>query len=232
MFIAAIDTSCGFSFAVADDKDGLIASCTRTFEPGRRETAEVMPALIKEQLGQVEISAESVRRWTVGTGPGSFTGIRAGISLVAGICRNTGAECRGIPSSSALIIDSPVKLEENDTAAVLNDARQKQLIATFYKRRNNETCLWKESRVINPEKPPPELFSCSCLISVQAEIVGSLLNKELRRKLIPAESLRASSFFCYTDWPAGRGEKKRSLEPIYVRPSVFVSPDPALSRRA
>lgn len=68
-----------------------------------------------------------VSRWTVGTGPGNFTGLRVSSALVSGLCfgRND-IQGRGIPSAMALAAD--LASRENDRIAVIYDGRRGELL--------------------------------------------------------------------------------------------------------
>ena len=61
----------------------------------RRQTEETLPA-VAEVLGQAGAGMDDVRVLAVTTGPGSFTGVRIGISVVKGIAL-------GLPEPSELI---------------------------------------------------------------------------------------------------------------------------------
>ena len=50
----------------------------------RRQTEETLPA-VAEELAQADVKVDSVRFLAVTTGPGSFTGVRIGISVVKGM---------------------------------------------------------------------------------------------------------------------------------------------------
>ncbi len=57
-------------------------------------------------LGELSLSARDVARWTAGTGPGNYTGLRIVSALVSGIAfERDNVCCRGIPSAHAVLAD-------------------------------------------------------------------------------------------------------------------------------
>ena len=56
----------------------------RVWVSRRRQTEETLPA-VAEELAQAGVKVDSVRFLAVTTGPGSFTGVRIGISVVKGM---------------------------------------------------------------------------------------------------------------------------------------------------
>lgn len=82
-----------------------------------RDSSALLPKL-EECLRSVNLSLNDVKRWTVGTGPGNYTGLRIVSALVSGIAFDReGMYCRGIPSAYA--IASEMALSQNETAAVV-----------------------------------------------------------------------------------------------------------------
>ncbi len=224
MFIGAIDTSHGFSFALFDQDQNRVVIDHR--QPGglRNDTRE-MPLTIQRLIRDQELHAAMIPRWIVGTGPGSFTGIRTGISFIAGICLQTAAEHYGLPSSLAVAIRVLDRVPEGGLLGVLNDARQGQFIASVYRKINLELELEQAAAVIDPKAIPPAVADCSILTSVQAEAVEPYLGKELAARLVPQVSVDATAFFAAPiAVPEDQAAREKSLEPVYVRPAVFVSP--------
>ena len=81
MISAALDTSCGAAFAVKCD--GRLRVNANLALTGRDSDRELVP-WIARCLEAESIEFAAVNRWSVGIGPGSFSGIRAGIALVKG----------------------------------------------------------------------------------------------------------------------------------------------------
>lgn len=68
----------------------------------REGRGDVILPLIDELLSARGLSARDVARWAVDVGPGSFTGVRVGVSTVKGIAFATGAEVVAVDAFDAL----------------------------------------------------------------------------------------------------------------------------------
>jgi tRNA threonylcarbamoyladenosine biosynthesis protein TsaB len=81
--------------------------------------------MIDELLSSRGLSARDVQRWAVDVGPGSFTGVRVGVSTVKGIAFATGANVVGVSAFDALAQDdSTVILEAGKGEVYFRVARE------------------------------------------------------------------------------------------------------------
>ncbi|MFM1800829.1 MAG: tRNA threonylcarbamoyladenosine biosynthesis protein TsaB, partial [Planctomycetota bacterium] len=110
---------------------------TRTIEPSQVHGKELVPA-IGRLIHDSGYSIQDISALAVGIGPGSFTGLRVGLSVV-----KTMAEVLGIP---VIPIDSlllPVLLleEKYRTAVSIADAQRGSVYCSVYER-NPISGLW------------------------------------------------------------------------------------------
>ena len=100
MRVLAIDTALeACSAAVLDtERAGTIAHET---EPMQRGHAEALIPLISRVLAFARLTFSEVDRIAVTTGPGSFTGLRVGISAARGIALATGKPAVGLSTLAA-----------------------------------------------------------------------------------------------------------------------------------
>jgi tRNA threonylcarbamoyladenosine biosynthesis protein TsaB len=87
--------------------------------------------LIANWFQERELSPQSIERIVVGTGPGSYTGLRIGIATALGLARGAASEAMGVPSGEALCWR---ELEPGTEAIYLLDARQNELYFAHYAR--------------------------------------------------------------------------------------------------
>src|SRR3989442_5484263 len=93
MRVLAIDTALeACSAAVFDTSSGVLASETRGMARGHAE--QLMP-LIARVMNEGGFEFADLDRIAVTTGPGSFTGLRVGISAARGIALVAGETARG-----------------------------------------------------------------------------------------------------------------------------------------
>ena len=88
-----------------------------SFQMRGRDSSSLLPRL-EDCLKGENISLNDVKRWTAGTGPGNYTGLRIVSALVSGIVfGRKDMMCRGIPSAYA--IASEMKLSVDERIAVV-----------------------------------------------------------------------------------------------------------------
>jgi tRNA threonylcarbamoyladenosine biosynthesis protein TsaB len=100
----------------------------------RRHASDLLPRLeeLLDRLGVTRAGGRlPLERIVVGTGPGSYTGLRIGLALARGLARATGARLAGIPSFEALAL---VALSPGETGAVVLDARSERTYHGRYRR--------------------------------------------------------------------------------------------------
>ena len=96
----------------------------------RPHASDLMPAL-SELLGAAGVAPAEVEAVAVGTGPGSYTGLRVGVATALGLARGAGASLTALPSVEALVWGECAPREE---AGVLLDARAGELYFAHYRR--------------------------------------------------------------------------------------------------
>ena len=220
MIHAALDTSLAAAFTVADD-DRVLANCTLAAH-GRASDERLVPWLL-DTVSALDLELSSIERWTVGTGPGSFSGIRVGISWVLGVCAGTGATVRGVPSSLALAREATGPCI-GDTVAVLHDARRQQVVLSTYQLGENGLAPTGTPAVINP---PDLSVDCYAALVTAQDPVSDLLGDALGARLLRVSTVDARHLLrADWPWPPDHPAMIASLEPVYVRPAVFVKPKP------
>src|SRR5262249_28362348 len=115
MRLLAIDTALeACSAAVLDsDRGGIIASETLTM--GRGHAEAIMP-LIARVMDLADVEFASLDRVAVTTGPGSFTGLRVGISATRGIALAAGKPAVGLSTLAGFA--APLIAEDDSTHVV------------------------------------------------------------------------------------------------------------------
>jgi len=103
--ILAINTSTPqFGLALLDDDGTILAEYFMSKEKGH--FGSLMPAL-HSLLSKLKADIHDQKAVVVATGPGSFTGLRVGLSIAKGLCHGLNIPVIGIPSLEALASQLP-----------------------------------------------------------------------------------------------------------------------------
>lgn len=103
MVVLAIDTSeshCSAALMLAD------GSASHKMEDIGRGHAERLIPMIEELLEEAGLVYGDIERIAVVTGPGTFTGLRIGLSVARGLALTLGVPCIGVMSLMALAAES------------------------------------------------------------------------------------------------------------------------------
>jgi tRNA threonylcarbamoyladenosine biosynthesis protein TsaB len=94
-----------------------------------------LPSAIDELLGAAGLSIRDVAAIAIGTGPGSFTGLRIGISYAKGIAMASGCAMFGVPSFDAIALAALERnnIETGRVICVVTDARKGEVYAALYR---------------------------------------------------------------------------------------------------
>lgn len=127
MNLLAIDTSSAGTLVVARSASGAIAE--RRHEPGDGERpahTTLGLVLAAQALDELGLTWTDLDRVGVGTGPGSFTGLRAGLSAAAGVARRLEIPLIGITAPALLAAGASVRAGERPLLTVV-DGRRREL---------------------------------------------------------------------------------------------------------
>ena len=97
-------------------------------------------AAIQQALAPQHLAASAIDLFAVGLGPGSFTGIRAGLAAVQGLALPHMRPIKGIPSFDALALAAAPRIPPDcPQLCVLGDARQQEVYYALYDREGRPT---------------------------------------------------------------------------------------------
>jgi tRNA threonylcarbamoyladenosine biosynthesis protein TsaB len=130
MKVLGVDTATtGGGIGIIDDEKVL---AEYTFEAGDTPSARLIPA-IQGVLDQAGLDLATLDAIAVSLGPGSFTGVRVGLSAVKGLSLAGGMPVLGVPSLDALAAQLPRQRTPNLICPLI-DARKGEVYAALYKR--------------------------------------------------------------------------------------------------
>jgi tRNA threonylcarbamoyl adenosine modification protein YeaZ len=129
MILLAIDTSAGLCAAsIHDTAAGERGRCVRDLGKGH---AEHLMAVIDEALAAAGTAYADLDRLMVSVGPGSFTGIRVGVSAARGLALALKIPAVGVTTLEALAFEAHKKHAGRNVLALLDGGRG-ELRAALY----------------------------------------------------------------------------------------------------
>lgn len=126
MNILMIDTS-GPACGVAIAKEGRII-CEMQLTSGKTHSQRVMP-MVSSALDMCEMSVSDIDLFGVVVGPGSFTGVRIGVSTVKALAHAAGKPCIGVDALHALAANIT---EFDGVVCPILDARAQQVYGAMF----------------------------------------------------------------------------------------------------
>ena len=128
----AIETSSRTS-SIALCRDASVLA-TRSFSHGLQNAALILPQ-IDELFREQSVAPRQIDLVAVSIGPGSFTGLRIGVTLAKTLCFATGARLIAVPSLLVIAHNAPA-----DASYILPllDAKRDQVFAAVYKRQGGQ----------------------------------------------------------------------------------------------
>lgn len=130
MKILSIDSS-SVTASVAITENGNILS-EKFINNGLTHSQTLMP-MVEEAINESGISVSDIDLFAVTNGPGSFTGVRIGISCVKGMADALGKKCIAVSTLEA--IAEPLKNQDVIACAVM-DARCNQVYTALFNKGN------------------------------------------------------------------------------------------------
>lgn len=123
MYDAVLDSAAGTAYLAVFDSGRLRFSAAA---PMRGREAAKLPVWVEEELKSRGLRLAEIARWTVGAGPGSFTGLRLTAALVAGWCCGRKNACRAVPG--VLGLARAARPRSGETLGCLYDGRNREII--------------------------------------------------------------------------------------------------------
>ena len=129
--VLAIDTSGSFCSVAVVNASGVLSSLS---SEGEGDHFEQLPLMVGRACGDAGISPSDLRSIRVGVGPGSFTGLRIGMSFVKGLAWSLRVPLIGCSSLAGAAIAAMSRDSSVGRVVVLADARRDEVFAAVYSR--------------------------------------------------------------------------------------------------
>jgi tRNA threonylcarbamoyladenosine biosynthesis protein TsaB len=197
---------------------------------GKGHFSPLMPA-VDELITGYGLDHENIKGVAVATGPGSFTGLRVGLSLAKGFSHALRVPVIGVSSLKALAFQLP--LTPHPIAPLLSSRRGEVFTALFLWNRKNELVRKEKDNCFKLEDIP-SLFTDSVVFIGNDFLTQGALLKEWtvnHARIAPPQcwQLKASSVgaLALNRVDAGESDDPGNLVPRYFRPPD-IRPSPAI----
>jgi tRNA threonylcarbamoyladenosine biosynthesis protein TsaB len=219
--MVAIDTSTRFAgLALYDGETVLSESYWRSH---RNQSVELMPQLVR-MLERQRMAEEGICVVAVAIGPGSFTGLRIGLSVAKGLALARDVPILGVPTLDAIAFQHAEQRRPMIWAAI-RAGRGRFCVARYERRRGR----WRQHGDIHLTT----LDGLAGLINARCLVTGELSQRETEyiadhtdddvKFTIPSQSMRRPSCIAELAWrrfARGESDDLSTLSPIYIHPEL------------
>ena len=217
----AIDTSTGIAgIALVQDSQVL---AELTWRCGQNHTVELLPHLTN-LLNQTGVNLQSVTGIIVAKGPGSFNGLRVGISTAKGLAFSLGIPIVGI---STLEAEAYQHAATGLPICPIHNAGRSEIATATYQKKEGKWLQLTSEHITTIEALCSEITTRTVFCGELVSAVTSQLRKKLKQRAVippPAARVRRASFLAELGLQrlkAGDYDDLATLQPLYLRrPSI------------
>ncbi len=217
----AIDTSTDTASLALVQDDGVLAELT--WRCGQNHTTQLLPHL-SHLLNRTELSLQSVSGVIVARGPGSYNGLRVGISTAKGLAFSLGIPIVGI---STLEAEAYQHAETGLPICPIVNARREEIATAIYQRKGNKWRQLTAEHITTVDALCSQITTKTVFCGEFIPSIATQLEKQLEQKAVilpPAAGLRRASFLAELGLKrlkAGDYDNPTTLQPLYLRgPSI------------
>ena len=170
---------------------------TRSQHCGNRKSSfsdQLLP-MVDKVLSSAKINLDKIDGFAVTNGPGSFTGLRVGLSLVKGLVLVTEKPFVGVDTLEA--IAALVPKTDYQICSIL-DARKREVYCALFHHQDNQLTRITENSAIKPENlckiiSKSTIFIGSGLNTYRQLLIDTLGELFIERKILEEDSIAASA---------------------------------------
>lgn len=194
-----------------------------------RNHTELLLPRIDLLLRLFDLELAALELFAIGLGPGSFTGLRIGLSTLKALAWSQRRPLIGVNSLDALALDAP---RADGWLCVAQDARKKEVYSSLYRVDGYRTQLVSDPSVLPAEALADELAAqvsdpeALTLVGSGATLYREVFAARFGRDAVPPSGHRAHQVqardvarLALQRWRNNDLDELAALEPEYVRPS-------------
>lgn len=183
---------------------------TKLFEVYRlmqRRDAALLASFMQDTLNMHGLGFNDITHWTVGAGPGSFTGMRIASALVQGLVYSKNILSRTVPSAEAVAVSAGT----DRNACVIFDGRNREIILLNLSDGQNAILNQAQAQDYFRQNK----FESIAAMKYDSNAIGAIVPPEVFAEIKWAEKLDTDTFF-----DSEKDFDNDLTKLIYIRPSV------------
>ncbi|MEE8599087.1 MAG: tRNA (adenosine(37)-N6)-threonylcarbamoyltransferase complex dimerization subunit type 1 TsaB [Dehalococcoidales bacterium] len=223
----AIDTSTNTAgIALVQDSEVL---AELTWHCGQNHTTQLLPQLA-HLLNQTGTNLQSINCIIVARGPGSFNGLRVGISTAKGLAFSLGIPIVGINTLEA---EAYQHAETGLAVCPILNAGRGEVATAVYQRKHDAWHQLTTEHITTIEALCPQITTTTIFCGELTPLITTQLTEQLKQRAIippPAALFRRASFLAELGLKRlkdGDYDNPSTLQPIYLRQPPITKPKPA-----
>lgn len=119
-------------------------------ESDEQHHSQLLGVYVDELLKKHKINASDLSAVAVSMGPGSYTGLRIGVSLAKGLCFGADIPLIAVDTLRGLALSVAEQTERNSLLCPMLDARRMEVYTAMYQR-NGDNVFHTRAEIITPE---------------------------------------------------------------------------------
>lgn len=174
MKILGIDTSTKYLGIAVANENSILAE--HRGEGALRHSQDFIPN-IDVLLKKINASLKDIDCFAISIGPGSFTGLRVGVSLVKGLSIVTNVPIVAVPTLDVIAYNAQ---NEDADICVVVDAKKGNLYASLYRRRNGDIIRQWDYLLVTPAELIGMIKNETVFLGDGVERYGDIILKSLK----------------------------------------------------
>ncbi len=220
----AIDTSTDTASLALVQYGEVLAELT--WRCGQNHSTQLLPNL-SHLLKQTALSLQSASCIIVAKGPGSYNGLRVGISTAKGLAYSLGIPLIGI---STLEVAAYQQAGRGLPICPIFNAGREEIATALYQMKGNKWCQLTAEHITTVTTLCSQITTKTVFCGEFVPSIAAQLTKELKQRAViptPAAGLRRASFLAELGlkrFEADDYDNPATLQPLYLRDPAITQP--------